>query len=403
VRWRKQIPFARLGIHAGLLIGSFLFAFLVVDVVAFYGFGIKHPGYKTTGFYQYNPLLGHFHAPNMKGLWYTYRDGTRYTATTNSFGFPDSPRTLEKNTPRIALIGDSVTQCWEMKEQDRCHQVLEDILKRTYEVLNFGVRGYGTDQTSLAFETIGVRFSPDVVVYNFCINDIYDNANHTNKPYFILDDRCEWGIRLEGYPVEIPAPATDNLRSISSRVSRFLTDHSYSYRNIFGTVMSRLIDPIHRRLLGGKKSPPIPLDDHWELRPYKKEYNEEDQQRWELTKRILYRLSRIVRDRGTKFLLVECIDKPSLDGYWQYKIQKTYGDLLDFEKVNRLMNEFCSQNGIPFLSLYQEAKDRNLPVNSLFHPSDTIHMNREGALFYAECVAEQITAEGWAALPNTIP
>lgn len=99
---------------------------------------------------------------------------------TNSHGFRDRERTLrrEPNVLRIACLGDSCTQGQAVHEHDTFSRKLEESLnaKRgdrdpTYEILNFGVKGYCTDQEVRLFESVACRFDPNVVVITMIHND----------------------------------------------------------------------------------------------------------------------------------------------------------------------------------------------------------------------------------------
>ena len=134
-----------------LIIFSCLLTVLVFDMTAFFIFDRKIVGYDPERFFRKSAVLGWTVRPNAKGYWYRYDDGTKFFVETNSFGFSDSPRNLKKTRPRITLIGDSTTENWEVEKPDRGQFVIESLLDNAYEVLNQGVRGYGTDQTYILF------------------------------------------------------------------------------------------------------------------------------------------------------------------------------------------------------------------------------------------------------------
>ena len=50
-----------------------------------------------------------------------------------------------------------------------------------YEVVNAGVRGYGTDQSLLFFQNEGYKYHPDIVIYVFVNNDPMENVT-IHKP-----------------------------------------------------------------------------------------------------------------------------------------------------------------------------------------------------------------------------
>ena len=101
---------------------------------------------------------------------------------TNRFGFRSTrDDRLEKtpNTFRILVLGDSVT--FGHGAVSDYPSLLEVSLKRwrpevDWQVWNLGVPGYNTAQEFTYLEEVGRRYSPDLVVVGFFLNDIIDNA-----------------------------------------------------------------------------------------------------------------------------------------------------------------------------------------------------------------------------------
>ncbi len=94
---------------------------------------------------------------------------------TNSHGLRDREYSKAKpaNTFRIAVIGDSFTMPSGVTIEDAYHTVLEDRLNRegdgrSYEVLNFGIGGYGMRQYLGAMEHKIRSFDPDLILVAFC-------------------------------------------------------------------------------------------------------------------------------------------------------------------------------------------------------------------------------------------
>ncbi len=119
-------------------------------------------------FGQPDPVSGYSLRPNIEGVW--VREN-RVKVSTNSFGMRDSEMDLAKppRTARIALMGDSVTQAWQVEHGDTFDSLTEvRFLKRfaeTVQVLNFGVSGTSPLQQLLRLENLGLQFDPDLVVF----------------------------------------------------------------------------------------------------------------------------------------------------------------------------------------------------------------------------------------------
>ncbi len=143
----------------------------------------------------------------------------------------------------------------------------------------------------------------------------------------------------------------------------------------------------------------VPLDDHFELRPYKTVYDEEDSRRMEITTRLIALMRDFVESRGGRFLVVEGVYKPVLDPRWQRRIVRQYGDVFDCDRVSRTLDEFCRERGIEFLSLSRLVRERDLAVSDLMHADDTVHLNREGIQFYAGAVVDKLRSLEWIERP----
>jgi hypothetical protein len=111
-------------------------------------------------------------------------DGNSYPFKTNSAGFRDRPvpRREETDEFRIVILGDSYVAGHEVPAEKRMSAVLENLLSQCagtekVRVINMGVRGFSTLQCLLALEQYAEKWQPDIVLYVFCENDLYDNVD----------------------------------------------------------------------------------------------------------------------------------------------------------------------------------------------------------------------------------
>jgi lysophospholipase L1-like esterase len=117
-----------------------------------------------------DPLLGYELAPGAA-------DGAdRISAA----GLRDRDYPLEKpaGTLRIAVLGDSIAYGFGVRRAQSFPEQLEDLLNQhfagpglAFEVLNFGVPGYGLAQVVESLRARALRFAPDLALYAFCLND----------------------------------------------------------------------------------------------------------------------------------------------------------------------------------------------------------------------------------------
>ncbi|HKW12423.1 MAG TPA: hypothetical protein VJO33_18695, partial [Gemmatimonadaceae bacterium] len=74
---------------------------------------------------------------------------------------------------RIALVGDSFTFGLEVRYEETWGQQLETALGGDYQILNFGVDGYGVDQAYLHFRRDVIQWHPDVVILGVVSDDLH--------------------------------------------------------------------------------------------------------------------------------------------------------------------------------------------------------------------------------------
>ena len=97
----------------------------------------------------------------------------------NSAGLRGAEVSLEKpeGVVRIACLGDSVTFGSGAREEGTYPVQLQRMLNAAagdatrYEVLNFGITGYNITQNLETLRIRALRYRPDIVTYQYCVND----------------------------------------------------------------------------------------------------------------------------------------------------------------------------------------------------------------------------------------
>jgi lysophospholipase L1-like esterase len=146
-----------------------------------------------------HPLFGRFHVPNTTGWLRTEEYTTRVAINSRGLREREIPHEKPAGVRRIVVLGDSFVEGEEVPEDAMVTRQLEGRLNapnavRT-EVINGGVRAFGTAQEYLFLKHEALRYQPDVVVLVFYSgNDVADNnprIGHNvasrHRPYFDLD------------------------------------------------------------------------------------------------------------------------------------------------------------------------------------------------------------------------
>lgn len=150
----------------------------------------------TDTYLQFDPVLGWSIRPSVTAEWL----GTTYTS--NSLGIR-SLREYELVAPegvtRIAAFGPSFTHGDEVQGPETWEAQIEQT-RPDLEVMNWGVGGYGTDQSFLRYKTQGVAYQPDLVIIGFEEDNLSRNVSRfrpfvrpgtalpLTKPVFVAND-----------------------------------------------------------------------------------------------------------------------------------------------------------------------------------------------------------------------
>src|SRR5262249_43884910 len=124
----------------------------------------------TDGSYLiYDNLLGWTVGPNRRsanGLYFNSMEAIR--SPRPNIAFANIPATF-----RIALVGDSFTFGLEVKYEESWGHLLEHSLGPEFQVLNFGVDGYGVDQAYLRYYRDVRPWHPNLVIFGLINQDFY--------------------------------------------------------------------------------------------------------------------------------------------------------------------------------------------------------------------------------------
>jgi len=126
-------------------------------------------------------------------------DRLEYDVTLNSRGYRDVERgPRRKGVRRTALLGDSFAFGWGVEADETFARRLEDDPRVGGEVVNLCVPGYSTDQELWVLERECAWVAPDLVLVQFCPNDVEGaattNSHRMLKPMFVRLGRDDWTI-----------------------------------------------------------------------------------------------------------------------------------------------------------------------------------------------------------------
>ena len=162
-------------------------------------------------FTQADEWTGFALRPGVEG-WQT-DEGTAYVKI-NDVGMRDRQHAKEKpaGTFRVAVLGDSFAEARQVEEDETFWKLMEGQLqtcageRKTIEVLNFGVSGFGTTQEFLQLHHRIWEYHPDLILLAFTTgNDVRNNSaaleGKGEKPYFsVVNDMLQLDLSFRDSP-----------------------------------------------------------------------------------------------------------------------------------------------------------------------------------------------------------
>lgn len=382
--------------------------------------GLRLAGYSYPGFYMPDNTIGHALIPNREG-WYR-KEGEAYVRI-NSAGLRDREhsRTKPENTIRIAVLGDSFAEAFQVSVEQAFWMVMEQKLKtcaafsgKQIEVLNFGVSGYGTAQELLTLREKVWDYSPDIVLLTLTTNnDITDNSRALKKtdeaPYFIYRDGK---LVLDD---SFQSSRSFKLRqSKISRLGRWIKDHSRllqaineahhglkillaSWRSQRNESPQPAATPDTRQSALAAMSEELGADNL----VYTPPLNSTWEDAWQVTEDLILLMRDEVAAKGASFVVVTLSNGPQVlpdPGARQAYMQR-FGINDLFYPDNRI-KQLCLRSNIPVITLAPElqvyAEKEKVFLHGFGNDIGNGHWNAAGHERGGELLAEHLCRVGWA-------
>lgn len=387
----KSIPRRRLRLKLCLAGFSLLLSLFMLEL------GLRIGGVEFASHTRWDRHRGFAYAPNSE--WVHDSEGEGHVRI-NQFGFRDEnwPVDANEDTVRVAVLGDSFVAAHEVDEPERFTELLEDKLNAEMEgsgtdvnVMNFGVRGYGTAQELMTYRHVVRDFDPDVVLLAvFTGNDIVNNCRAlqraAKRPYFnvvndrlVLDETFRTDARVQGRRVLQAVAAHSRTAQVVHRAACLLTAKRRHHQ---GTLHERLFTA------GLRKSCWI------EHELYLEPANSAWRNAWSVTERLIAQLANEVERDGAELRVVvlsnPCQVHP--DDEYRDAICETAGvDNLFYP--DRRIRKLCRREDIDVLALAPEMQQHAEQAETWYHGFENCevgigHWNESGHAIAAELLTD---------------
>lgn len=327
------------------------------------------------------------------------------TISTNRHGLrgPDVAVAPGPGVRTVAILGDSWVWGFGVNDDETLSASLEPLLPAT-RVLNFGVCGFGTDQSYLYYREAARAFKPDVVVLGFFPhNDFGDNlagrAAQQQQPYFAFD--ADGVLRAQNLPLP---PRESILPPRAMGFDEIAQAHSYAYRFLYlqakqfnarlkqATFFSDARAARRQRELAAKdEREPLPI--------YAQNPPPEVAESIRITLGILDLLHEAVAADGARLVVLAIPHRIQLlPDEWARALRSRNLDPALYEpgRPHALLAEWAAAHDVPVLDLYT-ALAREADLKSCFLPTDR-HFSAEGFVRAATLLAPVVAGQ----LPNAV-
>lgn len=339
-----------------LTVSSLVVCVIILEIVV----RLMEPREVMRYFYsQDDPILHHRFKPNAVGWYKTNEFYTDYKI--NSLGLRDKEYSLEKpaGTFRILMLGDSFTEGDGVFSNETFSKRLEQKLQALsgpahYEVINAGVGSYSPLLEFLYLKNYGLQLSPDLVILNFDLSDVYDDYTYSALAQFDAN----------GVPVAVrPEPEE---RGLLRGPVAALKDWFKNNMQLYNFIRIRITPQIELMKRGeGNFNGDIRRDKYALLR---ESYVDNDSN-WALSHKYLLLIRDLLKEHGVDFWLtvypygLQVHPKEWKSGreYWQFR-QDTVYSTWPQEKLER----WATANGIKAINLCPDFLERSKTVFPLF-------------------------------------
>jgi len=370
--------------NLALVVASVLLFAVALEV------SLRITGVQPDFFYQLDPDVSATFLPNKKG-WYVFGadGGRRQWIEINAYGYRDREWRIEKDEGsfRIALLGDSYIAGVEVALEHRISGLLETHATqaaqsgRSYEIMNFGVVGYGTAQELETFRHRVLQFDPDMaILFIYLGNDLFNNSRELdpepNRLHYTFDD--------SGHLVRLPFTISDNF------IKRWLRQHSKAYlflRDRIKTVqaLSRALQKvglIQETLPPGYESKQ-PGSDLLQGSQYLLDTPPPIERAWQITEALIGELAHLSFENSIPFRLVIIPTKEEILNVPPATLKTSQ---VDMQKSIKRMDEVCQSLEIDCFQLVDAFRDPKVPVEECFI-ADEGHWTEKGHAVAARAVS----------------
>lgn len=285
-------------------------------------------------------------------VWRYTPDYRTRTSVFNDEGFRDRDHDVANvdNATRIAFIGDSYTAATQINRSyiftSRLDEMLNEGSQETFELFNFGVDAYGTDQEYLILKKEALKYRPDVVILTVAPNDIREAYA---KGLLYIDELGE--LRRDETNKAYNLDPLDRLLWYAAARSRIVNNLLGAAGKEYGSFSHISNDVVAGLSFEDDKG--LGADKVLFLR----EETAEMKEAVKLFGKLVGEMDALCLENGCRLVLVNLPIKP------QFEDPALEGPEFDQRKIGDIVASAAEENDIPYLDLYPAVSKHEDPLD----------------------------------------
>jgi lysophospholipase L1-like esterase len=299
--------------------------------------------------------------------------------STNRHGMPWREVSVERTDRRrrIAFVGDSFTfGCWADSYEEAFVGVFDrSVSPERFEVLNFGVGGYGLSDVELQIQEQVMAFSPTfVIAVVFTGNDFRDTLLGLDK-----EDLVDGTARLN--EANLRARVPEKYLGFDGTLSEACDRESALLRGLDELASFRLLSPflgLENLCVDFSVNQNFRMYTYWSQYPYP-----------ELAMKgkdaVLSTLERIDRDLEARDVRLAVVALPMME---QVHARAPVGEDYDIELPQAYLRLFARERGIPYIDLLPVLRAHVQRTNERLYLAGDTHLNNRGHELVGEALAD---------------
>ena len=342
---------------------TYIIYFIAIFLILEFTFRTITPSYQRSIF-SYDPRLIWKYVPNSnlkQGKFIFHHNISNPKISINKLGFRDTNYIIESKKKRIIFLGDSYTVGIAIPESDIFPRYLETKLNKNkiknYEIINFAITAYCTDQEYIVLKDIALKYKPKIVVLTVAPNDIRET--YVKKLFYLENGELKLNKINKAFNLNLKNRFVWYLSTKSEIFARLKNIIGLNHGN-FDYVLNNVTCGVFFHENKGYNVDEV---------LFLKNETDEMKEAVKLFTALIEEMNKICLNNDCKLIIVNLPIKIQFDG-------SLNNEVFDQLKIKKILKNITSKNNIPLLDLHSTINNSKNPLD--YYLGWDFHLSKEG-------------------------